>query len=316
MLQELGVQINGKAYGQGCKKVCEWKLLRVLPDKKASGTLTPSSGKKVVSLKSVTDKVAKEKEGKKRFTVTITFSERTYAALARMKRKKKEAQPSAEGPGVTPASAVEEDKPKRRKGPHGRPKLKAVANAGKPVYKHRGGFMGVIAYRDRKFDRRDLIAASMASLAVLMIVVLSFSSWARVSWGEGGESASMQTVKIKGFDLGAITYVCIAIVAIAYLHMVATWIFKGPFTKVDYGVALIAAGVIFIPIFFAAISSTSRLLSIALEKVGSSGNALPAQYERQTLWPAYIEVLMGAILAFSGLVRLSERRSAGGAGGK
>ncbi|MBN2026372.1 MAG: hypothetical protein JW854_06420 [Actinobacteria bacterium] len=284
----------------------------VLPDRKASGTLTPAAGKKVVSLKPTADKAAKEREGKKRFTVTITFSERTYAALARMK-KRKEPRPSAEGSDKATAPHAGEGRPKRSKGPHGRPKLKAVVDAKKQVDEHRSGFMGVIAYRDRKLDRRDLVAAATASFAVLMIVVLCSSSWARVSWGGGGEAASMQTVKIKGFDLGAMTYICIAVVSIAYLYMVATWVFKGPFTKIDYGVILIVAGVIFIPLFFAAISSTSRLLSIALEKVGSSGDALPAQYERQTLWPAYIEVLMGAVLAFSGLVRLSERRRTVGA---
>jgi len=286
----------------------------VFPDKKASGALTPAAGKKVVSLKSTTDKAAKEKAGKKRFTVTITFSERTYAALARMKRKKEEAPPADEQPGVAAVSPIEQGKPKRRKGPHGRPKLKAVASTKKPVDKNRGGFMGIIAYRDRELDRRDFVAAAMASFAVLMIILLSFASWVRVSWSAGGDSASMQMVKVKGFDLGAITYVCIAIVAVAYLYMLATWLLKGTFTRLDYGVVLIVAGVIFVPVFFAAISSTSRLLSIALEKAGSGGGVIPAQYERQTLWPAYIEVLMGAVLALSGLVRLSERRSAAGAG--
>jgi len=286
----------------------------VIPDKKARDTLTPSSGKKVVSMKPAADKATKEKAAKKKFTVTITFSERTYAALARMKRKKKESPPEAEQPGVDAVPPVKRGKVKRRKGPHGRPKLKAVVSTKKPAHENRGGFMGVIAYRDRDLDRRDFYAAAMTSFAVLMIVVLSFTSWVRVSWGGGGDAASMQTVKVKGFDLGAITYICIAIVVIAYLYMVATWFFKGPFTKIDYGVVLIVAGVIFIPVFFAAISSTSRLLSIALEKAGSSGSVIPAQYERQTLWPAYIEVIMGAILAFSGLVRLSERRGAGGAG--
>jgi hypothetical protein len=281
----------------------------IVPEKKARGTLTPASGKKVVSMKPATDKAAKEKAGKKKFTVTISFSERTYAALARMKRKKKEEAPLAKGKSeISAAAPALQRKGRRSKGPHGRPKLKAVASSKKPATQNRGGFMGLIAYRERKLDRRDIISAALASFAVLMIFVLSFTSWAKVSWSEGGES-SMQTVKIKGFDLGAMTYICIAIVAVAYLYMVATWLFKGPFTKIDYGVVLIVAGIIFIPIFFATISSTSRLLSVALEKAGRRGNLIPPQYERQTLWPAYIIVLMGAVLGFSGLIRLSERKS-------
>lgn len=287
----------------------------IVTEAKARGTLTPASSKKVVSLKSSEEKAEKQKSAKKRFTVTITFSERTYASLARvrgrLKRKKKEKVPGVEGETGEAAAAPEKAvKRKRKKGPYGRPKLKAVASSAKSEARQRGGFMGLVAYRDRKLDRRDIIAAVLASIAVLAIIVLSFSSWVRLAWDQGG-TGSMQGAQVKGIDLGGITYVILAVVVVAYLYMVATWLFKGPFAKLDYGVVLIVAFIVFVPVFFAAISSNARLLNAALEKVGSARQGIPSQYERQTLWPAYVMVLMGAVLAVSGLIRLSERRGGG-----
>ena len=287
----------------------------IVTEVKARGNLTPASSKKVVSLKSDDDKAEKQKAGRKRFTITITFSERTYASLARMKgslkRKKKEEVPGVGDEAGEAAAAPEKAvKRTRKKGPYGRPKLKAVASSAKSAKRQRGGFMGLLAYRDRKLDRRDIIAAALASIAVLAIVVLSFASWVRLAWNQGG-TGTMQGAQVKGIDLGGITYVCLAVVVIAYLYMVATWLFKGPFARLDYGVVLIVAFIVFVPIFFAAISSNARLLNAALEKVGSVGQGIPSQYERQTLWPAYVMVLMGAVLAVSGLIRLSERRGGG-----
>ncbi|RJP31297.1 MAG: hypothetical protein C4536_08590 [Actinobacteria bacterium] len=286
----------------------------VTTDKKASGTLTPASSKKVVSLKPAVDKVARDRTTKKRFSITITFSERTYAALARLKRRKSADEPATEeGDGAAVESPVATRKGVRRKGPHGRPKLKAVASVRKPAAENREGFMRFVAYRDHALDRRDMIAAAMATLAVLMIVILSFTSWVRVGWNDAA-TGMLQTAKVKGVDLGVITYICMAIVIIAYLYMVATWLFKGPFAKVDYGVLLIAAGVVVIPLFFIAIASNSLILGAALEKVGRGGQPIPAQFERQTLWPSYVMVIMGAVLGFSGLVRLSERKGGPGEG--
>ncbi len=284
----------------------------IVPEGKASGTLTPAASKKVVSLQPSDDKPAKEKGGRKRFTITITFSERTYASLARLrgslKRKKKEEVPIMEGDtGETPAAPEKPSKRTRKKGPYGRPKLKAVSSATKKTTEKRGGFRGLVAYRQRELDRRDIIAAALASLAVLVIIILFFTPWVRLAWSQA-ETGSMQTAQVKGVDLGAITYVCLAVVVAAYLYMVATWLFKGPFTRLDYGAVLILAFIVFVPIFFVTISSNARLLGAALEKVGMAGQGIPSQYERQTLWPAYVMVLMGAALALAGLIRLSERK--------
>jgi hypothetical protein len=284
--------------------------------KKASGTLTPTSGKKVVSIKPGAEKPVKEKAGKKKFKITITFSERTYAALSRLRgRKEKKGQVVGGEAGAAAVAPVRSRAPARSKGPHGRAKLKAVKGLSRPAGEQGGGFMGVVTYRDRTWDHGDIAAVAMASFAVLMIIVLSFLPWAEFSW-TAGEPLEMQVVEVKGIDLGAMTYICIALAVIAFLYMVATWLLKGPFTKIDYGVVLIVAGVVFIPLFYATIASNTRFLIAALEKVGKDGSSVPSQYERQTLWPAYAMVLMGATLAFSGLVRLAERKGSKSPGGK
>jgi hypothetical protein len=280
----------------------------VVPVKKASGTLTPASSKKVVSMKPTTDRAAKEKAGKKRYIVTISFSERTYAALARLKVKGGKKAPAAKETAGSPQVAQAESGEKERgKEPNGRPQLKAVESSGWAP-KRKRGFRGAVAYRDRPADRGDVVAIAMSTFAVLTIIVMSFLPWATISFG-GQEGSMPQTVKVPGIDLGAITYICMALPVAALLYMVATWRFKGVFTIVDYGVVLMIAGVVFIPLYYVAISSNNRFVVAAMRQLGGSGSAIAAQFERQTLWPAYLMVLAGALLAFAGLVRLSERKS-------
>ncbi|MEW6552962.1 MAG: hypothetical protein AB1384_01585 [Actinomycetota bacterium] len=279
----------------------------VVPIKKASGTLTPTSSKKVISMKPGTDRAAKDKAGKKRFTVTISFSERTYAAFSRLRK-------GGGGAGAAPGREMEGTgpyRPRSRRAPRigagtGRPRLQAVTAGGRGA-KDKRGFSKAIAYRDRPFDGKDLAAVAMASFAVLAIIILSFQPWARISWS-AGDAASVQTVEVTGADLGAMTYACMAIAIIAMLYAVATWVFKGVFTAVDFGVVFIAAGILFSVLLFIIVASNGRFLSAAVQKAGMSVEYLPPQFERQTLWPAYAMVLLGAILGFAGLIRVSERR--------
>ena len=280
----------------------------LVPLKKASGTLTPASSKKVISMKPGAEKAAREKTGKKRIKVTITFSERTYAALARVKGGRKEvAGTSPDGTALASRAYQPGTKGAVRGGRlHRRPKLKAVA-ATSAATKQKSGFRRAIGYRDRALDGRDKIAIAMAIITVLAIVILCFMPWAKVSWSTGG-GTGVQTVEVTGTDLGAMTYVCMAIVISALLYAVATWVFKGMFTVIDFGVIFIVAGIVFIPLLYSTLASNARFLSAALEQAGISGGALPAQFERQTLWPAYALVLAGAILGFAGLIRLSERK--------
>ena len=279
------------------------------PAKKASGTLTPTSGKKVVSIKPDVDRSGRDKGkvGKKRFTVTISFSERTYAALGRLRRKgRSEAGVPGEGEAVTPVKPVKEKR--RAKGPHGRPQLKAVkiATAGKGEPER--GLWKWIGYRDRARDRRDIAAIATATVSFVLVIVLSFTGWVKLSWSPG-ETGGGGAVSIKGIDLGIFFYISIAIMAVAYLYMVATWVFKEPLVKVDYGVTLLIGGVAYIPFIYASIASTERLFDAAYRILGYGGGAVPANYQRSTLLPAYIAVLAGAAFAISGLMRLSERKA-------
>jgi hypothetical protein len=284
-------------------------------EKKASGTLTPTSGKKVISMKTDMDRGGREKgkgkEGKKKFTVTITFSERTYAALGRLKRSKRAENAAAGGTG-TAAGVTATRRRARSKGPHGRAKLKAVTSATAAGGSEKKGFTKALGYRERAIDKGDLLAVAMAVFSTFFIIVLSFTNWVRITWVES-EGAVMQHIEIKGTDLGATTYICMALVIVAFIYMVASWFLKGKFTRVDYGVVLIVAGLIFIPLLYSIIASNDKIFKAAVEIAGGSGGSVPeaAQFERQTLWTAYAMVLMGSILSLSGLVRLAERRGGG-----
>lgn len=277
--------------------------------KRLKGDLTPAAGKKVISMKPSPDRAGKEKAGKKKFTVTITFSERTYAALARLKPGRKgESEVPGDETGGPPASRGRAARAARPEARRGRPNLKAVEGTSSGEPQRRGGFRGAVGYRERPLDGKDMASMLMASMAVLVIVLLSFQPWARVAVLDE-ESLTMQTVEVTGIELGAITYICIALVAAAFLYMVAARLWGGALAAVDFGVVFILAGILFIPLLYAAIASNARFLTIALERLGKDISMLPEQFERSTLWPTYVMVIAGAFLAFAGLLRLSESRA-------
>ena len=281
-------------------------------EKRPSGTLTPATSKKVVSLKPEIDKTSKDKGkvGKKKFIITITFSERTYMTLERLKRKRKKEVPIMEG--EESGAEVPAVKPKgirRKTGPHGRPKLKAVESTSRKQKEKQTFLQQFIKYQERKWDRGDLVSALMATTALVLTLVLCFLPWVGLKWmAEGG--TPILAVNVKGIDLGALVYVLIVLTFLAWLYMAVTAFLKRPLLKVDFGLVLLAAGVIFIPIVFITLASNERIVSAALEIARRSGSFIPETatgYERQTIWPAYFMVLVGCVLAFSGLIRLSER---------
>ena len=279
--------------------------------RRASGTLTPAAGKKVVSLKPTLEKASRDKGGasKKKFTITITFSERTYAALSRLKRKREEQPPGVEGlvgEGVPPAAAAPAKR--RRGGPHGRPQLKAVkALAGQKAAEQRT-LARLVMYREREWDKRDKAAAAAAGVSAGFVVALCFAGWVRVTLSGVGESA-YPAVNVSGVDLGLPTYVMIALVVGPLLYMVAAARLGGRLRKVDHGVVLLAAGIIFIPLFYTTIALNGLITHAAAGNLGGgAAYSQLAMQARQTLWPAYLVILMDVVLAFSGLVRLAERR--------
>jgi hypothetical protein len=273
-------------------------------EKKTSGTLTPTTSKKVVSLKPEIDRAprGKGKAGKTRFTITITFSERTYMALERLKRKKKEA------PAAKPKRAG------RKTGPHGRPKLKAVESVSRKPQEKRNYLLRLLKYRDRKWDRGDVAAGLMATAGLVLTLVLSPLPWVRLTWvTEGGAPA--QVAKVSGIDLGALVYILIVLAVLSWLYMAVTAFLKRSLLEVDFGVVLLLAGVIFIPIVFITLAFNGHIYNTALAIIRRSGSYIPeaaARYERKTLWPSYFMVLMGCVLAFSGLIRLSVRTGRAG----
>ena len=291
--------------------------------RRASGTLTPASQKKVVSLRPELERERKEKYGKgrKRFTITITFSERTYEMLSRLSRGKKaqgEAAGPAAGEGGTAAAPARSRPARRRGGPHGRPALKAVegrtgkGRGGKAVAK---GFRGWIARRERKWDGMDFAALLLATTAAVLLLALSFAGWVRVSWGAADGPASYG-VSIKGTDLGVLTYLIIALAVVALLYVPAAWRLERWLHVLDFGVVLLLAGILIIVLFYADIASNQRMFDIAY-RLASQRGIYPegVQVQRETMAAAYLMALMGVLMAFSGLVRLSERREAGARAG-
>ena len=275
-------------------------------ERKLSADLTPTAGKKVVSLKPKVEGTAGERAigGKKRFKITITFSERTYNAFARLKRKKKEEAAAAEGEQTeAEGQPVKPKRIKRRGGPHGRPKLKAVSEPSQRKGRPENALMRYISYREREWDKGDRVAALMATGLMVLIIIFSFLSWVRVTWslGEGSQTVA---ASVKGVDLGAPVYAMIAVVAAAWLYMAVSSITGKTLLNLDFGFVIIICGFIFIALFFAAVGSTERVIGAASRSVTSVAN-----YERQTLWPAYFTVFLGILFAFSGLARLSERKA-------
>ncbi len=290
--------------------------------RRASGYLTPADQKKVVSIRPDLDKNAKEKHGrsKKRFTITITFSERTYQMLYRLSRRKggKEAGVTAAG-GEEKAPAPAESKPaRRRKGLYGRPALTAVGGGKVAGYEGRTkavGLKGWIAHRERKWDRRDYGALALGAAAGVLILALSFLGWLRVSWG-AAEGPSFYDVSIKGIDLGALAYLIIALDVAAFLYIPAARLLGRRLRHLDFGVVLLLAGILIIIIFYAAIAPNDRIMDIAYRLAEQRGLVPAGELaQRETLASAYLMALLGVLMAFSGLVRLSERRETGKAGG-
>jgi hypothetical protein len=291
--------------------------------KKASGTLTPTSVKKVVSIKPDVDKTVKEKGGKKRFTLTITFSERTYAALGRLKIKKKEGvsditpitpvEPASPEEPVEAVTPIIGKKGKRKKtGPHGRAKLKAVGKASSSGHQSQGLYERILGYRARKWDMKDTMAAIIASVTMALVIILFFLGWVRFTWYEV-EGSPPVTVPIKGMNLGLIAYILLVMTFLAWLYMALTWLLKRPLLNLDFGVVLVVTGALFIIITYIALSSNSLIIHAAgsILSRGEGFQNIVTGFEKQNLWPAYMMVLSGCMLAFSGLIRLSERKAPG-----
>jgi hypothetical protein len=290
--------------------------------KKASGSLTPSSGKKVVSIKPDLEKTARDKGigGKKKFTITISFSDRTYAALARFKGKKKEEIPTipnmpgelitAGEPGEV-ASPIRKAKYRGRKaGPHGRAMLKAVGGETASGGRTQGFYRRTMGYRDRKWDTGDKVAAIMATASMILVIIMIFLGWVRFTWFEGENNAAT-TVNIKGIDLGLIVYIMVVMTVLAWLFMVLTRLLKKPLVNLDFGVVMLATGILLIIITFIALSSSGLTIKAAgnILKIEDSLQNTITGYEKQNLWPAYMMILAFCLMAFSGLIRLSERKT-------
>ncbi len=280
----------------------------------AKGELTPASQKKVVSMRPRAETATREKgksRNAKRFTITITFSEKTYERMARLRaRLKREGRKRGEKASGE-AAAASAARRRRKRGPYGRPLLKAVESSGNAARASRGGFLGWILYRRRPWDRGDGFAAAGATCGTALVLAFCFLEWVRVHW-VSQSGASLQVVGVKGTQLGAPVYVSMIAAALAWCFMVAGLLWGGERLKVDFGVVMLLAGLVVIPLVFVALSNNTGVYNAATEVMRSKGVPLPAEasgYERHASWPAYLMVLAGLSLSFSGLVRLSERRA-------
>ncbi|MBC7253934.1 MAG: hypothetical protein H5T72_08205 [Actinobacteria bacterium] len=271
-------------------------------ERKAREALTPASEKKVVILRPEREKPP-ARERKSRFTITITFSERTYRVLSRLKFRRENKEGKAGKAEVTRPS-------RRHKGPHGRPALKALQGAEEASRGPSGkgsGFLAWAAFRSRKLDGRDLASLGMAVLSAASILGLTFTPWVRMTWVTPGGDVAGETL-IRGSDLGVLTYVSLAVVLAAAAYIpVSLWL-RDRFGYLDFGLVLLAAGLVFVILFYATISSNQRMVDIAFRLAGAGGVAPAENLERHTSWTAYLVSFMGVVLAFSGLARLSERR--------
>jgi hypothetical protein len=98
---------------------------------------------------------------------------------------------------------------------------------------------------------------------------------------------------------------------LTWSYMAMTLFMKRPLLKVDFGVVMMVGGILAIVIIFVALSWHEHIVSVALQIVEKAGNSIQTSttlYERATAWPAYLLVLMGAAMAFAGLIRLSSRQ--------
>lgn len=280
----------------------------VFPDgvRMNKGSLTPASEKKVVRLRPEVEKPTRM-ERKSRFVITITFSERTYRMLSRLRPRDKRVEGGgAEVVPVGPGRTADG----RRKGPHGRPALKVLKGVSVPARApgKRSGFAAWAAYRTRKLDAGDLASLGMAALSVIMILGLTFVPWVRMTWMTAGGQVAGET-PIRGWDLGAITYLSLALVLVAAVYVPLSLRLGERLGRLDYGLVLLAAGLIFVILFYVNISSNQRMVDLALRLAGAAGEVPAEKLERHTSWTTYLVPLTGMVLAFSGLVRLSERSS-------
>lgn len=177
------------------------------------------------------------------------------------------------------------------------------------------GFMGWIAKRERKWDRMDYAALLLATAAAVLILALSFAGWVRVSWG-AADGPAAYVVSIEGVDLGVLTYLIIVLAVAALLYIPAAWRLERWLRGLDFGVVLLLAGLLIIVLFYADIASNQRIFDIAYRLANQRG-IYPegVLVQRETMAAAYLMALMGVLMAFSGLVRLSERREAGAKAG-
>jgi hypothetical protein len=277
----------------------------------AAGTLTPTSSKKIVSLKPAVEKGSREKEKspKKKFSVTITMSERTYRAVGRLKGKSKKLS-EAETQAGESATAKTKTRRRRKSTPYGRSKLKAVEVARKRSQAGQNRVWKAVGYRERPLDGQDRVAIITATFTASLIVALSFLGWMSVRWiSEAG--AVNQQVNVKGSDFGILFYVLITVAVLSWLYMAGSLYLRKLAFKIDFGVILMLGGIASIIIVFIALAWHTQIINIALHILEKAGNNIPpdnALYERQTMWPAYLLVLMGAAMAFAGLIRLSTRQ--------
>ncbi len=309
--------------------------ISVLGESKASGpagaraVLTPPAQKKVVSMRPLAEKGAGEKgRAAKKFTITITFSEKTYERISRLKRrlkgeggkKRKEAAPDTAAAAPMPR----EGRKRGKRGPYGRPALRAVDGAVAPGGGARKGLAGMLLHRTRPWDRGDHFAVATATCGAAAVAVFSFLAWVRVRWvSQGGDA--LQEVGVRGVDLGGTVYAAMALAVLAWCFMVAALLLGGERLKVDFGVVLLLAGLVIIPLVFVALSGNSGVYNAAMKAAWRKNMAIPAEaagYERHASWPSYLMVLGGLAVSFAGLVRLSERGpkaadegAAGGGGG-
>lgn len=308
--------------------------ISVLGEGRASGSagaravLTPPAQKKVVSMRPLAEKGAGEKgRAAKKFTITITFSEKTYERISRMKRRlkgegRKKGKEKPSGTAVTPMPR--EGRKRGKRGPYGRPALRAVDGTGVPGGGGRKGPAGMLLHRARPWDWGDRFAVATATCGAAAVAVFSFLAWVRVRWVSQGGGA-LQEVGVRGVDLGGPVYAAMALAVLAWCFMAAALILGGERLKVDFGVVLLLAGLVIIPLVFVALSGNSGVYNAAMKAAWRKNLAIPAEaagYERHAVWPSYLMVLGGLAVSFAGLVRLSERGpkaadrgAAGGEGG-
>lgn len=271
-------------------------------------TLTPDSEKKVVRLRPEMERPSRM-DRRRRFTITITFSERTYRMLSRLRPGKESTTGMEEEERPTSAGTAPR-KRRKPKGPHGRPALRALegkAAATRGPSASGGGFAAWVAFRPRRLDGGDLASLGMAALSVACILGLTFLPWVRMTWMAADGTVAGETF-IRGSDLGTVTYLALAVVLAAAAYVPLSLWLRERLGCVDFGVVLLLAALAFIIIFYVNISSNQRMVDVALRLAAASGGAPAEDLQRHTTWTAYLVSFMGMLLAFSGLARLSERR--------